>query len=128
MFKGLTRTVDFRQSLRRLLSMIAAQSPDVMVAEAGASPFEPYNGAIVLEEITDQIQFTVLCASDPYAVIGVSQSFDLTPDIVSGITTNTTAGIELVEKLAGVPALSLMTDDSVDKLRALLRKVLPGAT
>jgi hypothetical protein len=111
---------DFRKSLRQLLSMIAAQSPDVVVAEAGASPFEPYNGAIVLEEIAPQIKFTVLCASDPYAVIGVSQSFGLTPDIVSGIATNTTAGVELVEKLAGVPALSLTTRDSVEKLRAML--------
>lgn len=115
---------DFRHSLQQLLAMISAQSPDVVVAEAGASPFEPYNGAVVLEEIAEQITFTVLCASDPYAVIGVSQSFGLTPDIVSGITTNTTAGIELVEKLAKVPALSLTTDDSVNKLRALLKNLL----
>ncbi|EKU96385.1 hypothetical protein Lepto7375DRAFT_0381 [Leptolyngbya sp. PCC 7375] len=115
---------EFRQSLRQLLSRIMAQSPDVVVAEAGASPFEPYNGAVVLDEITNQIKFTVLCASDPYAVIGVSQSFGITPNIVSGITTNTTAGIELVEKLAKVPALSLTTDTSVDKLRTLLKECL----
>ncbi|NEZ67407.1 hypothetical protein D0962_32405 [Leptolyngbyaceae cyanobacterium CCMR0082] len=115
---------EFRQSLRQLLSRIMAQSPDVVVAEAGASPFEPYNGAVVLDEITNQIKFTVLCASDPYAVIGVSQSFGITPNIVSGITTNTTAGIELVEKLAKVPALSLTTDASVDKLRTLLKECL----
>lgn len=115
----------YRQSLHQLLTIIAAQSPDVVVAEAGASPFEPYNGAIVLEEISKQIQFTVLCASDPYAVIGVSQSFGLTPDIVSGIATNTTAGIELIEKLAQVPALSLTTEDSIEKLRSQLKsKVL----
>lgn len=119
---------DFRQSLRQLLSMIAAQSPDVVVAEAGASPFEPYNGAIVLETIAEQIQFTVLCASDPYAVIGVSQSFGLHPNIVSGIATNTTAGVDLVEKLTGVPALSLMTSESVEKLRGLLGEILAGHT
>ncbi len=115
---------EFRQALRQLLSRIMAQTPDVVVAEAGASPFEPYNGAIVLEEISEQIRFTVLCASDPYAVIGVSQSFGITPNIVSGITTNTTAGIELVEKLARVPALSLTTNESVDKLRTLLKGAL----
>ena len=114
----------FRQSLKQLLTMILVQNPDVVVAEAGASPFEPYNGAIVLEEITEQIKFTVLCASDPYAVIGVSQSFGITPNIVSGITTNTTAGIELVEKLTSVPALSLTTNESVDKLRTLLKGAL----
>lgn len=115
---------EFRQSLRRLLSRIMLEKPDVVVAEAGASPFEPYNGAVVLEEITNQIKFTVLCASDPYAVIGVSQSFGITPNIVSGITTNTTAGIELVEKLTQVPALSLTTHESVDKLRTLLKGCL----
>ncbi len=115
---------EFRTALRQLLSLIAAQSPDVVVAEAGASPFEPYNGAVVLDEIAEQVKFTVLCASDPYAVIGVSQSFGLRPDIVSGITTNTTAGIDLVEKLAQVPALSLTAEDALDKLRPLLSAVL----
>ncbi|ESA37435.1 hypothetical protein N836_02685 [Leptolyngbya sp. Heron Island J] len=115
---------EFRQSLRQLLSTIMAQHPDVVVAEAGASPFEPYNGAVVLEEVADQVVFTVLCASDPYAVIGVSQSFGITPDIVSGITTNTTAGIQLVEKLAKVPALSLTTDESINRLRSLLKNCL----
>ena len=119
---------EFRQSLRQLLSIIMAQSPDVVVAEAGASPFEPYNGAIVLEEMADQIAFTVLCASDPYAVIGVSQSFGVTPNIVSGITTNTTAGIELVEKLTKVSALSLTTDKSVGQLRTLLKGCLAKNT
>ena len=114
----------FRPSLRQLLSIIAAESPDVVVAEAGASPFEPYNGAVVLEEMANTILFTVLCASDPYAVIGVSQSFGLKPDVVSGIATNTTSGIALVENLTGVPALSLTTDDSVERLRALLNTKL----
>ncbi|MEM6351071.1 MAG: hypothetical protein AAF766_09925 [Cyanobacteria bacterium P01_D01_bin.14] len=118
---------EFRTALRQLLSLIAAQSPDVVVAEAGASPFEPYNGAVVLDEIADQVKFTVLCASDPYAVIGVSQSFGLHPDIVSGITTNTTAGIELVEKLAHVPALSLTAEDALDKLQPLLSAALSPA-
>jgi hypothetical protein len=113
----------YRQSLRQLLGMIAAQAPDVVVAEAGASPFEPYNGAVVLEEMADQIQFTVLCASDPYAVIGVSQSFRLTPNIVSGIATNTSAGIELVERLTGVRALNLNLDDAIEELRVLLKRI-----
>ena len=59
---------DYRLSLRRLLSLVAAEQPDVVVAEIGASPFEPYNGSIVLEEIKEQICCTILCASDPYAV------------------------------------------------------------
>ncbi|MGP1385255.1 MAG: hypothetical protein ACTS2F_16955 [Thainema sp.] len=121
---SVTPPEEFRQSLRQLLSMIVTAAPDVVVAEAGASPFEPYNGAVVLDEIANQICFTVLCSSDPYAVIGVSQSFGLKPDLISGITTNTTAGIELVEKLAHVPALSLTTEESVSKLRSQLQMTL----
>jgi hypothetical protein len=117
-------TEEFRHSLRRLLTLIAAQEPDVVVAEAGASPFEPYNGSVVLEEIKEQICCTVLCASDPYAVIGVMQSFGLIPDLISGITTNTTAGIELVEKLTGVKALSLGERKSVPDLIQLLQAKL----
>lgn len=97
----------YRLSLRKLLSLIAAEKPDVVVAEAGASPFEPYNGSIVLEEIKDQIGCTVMCASDPYAVVGVSQSFGLNPDVISGIVTDTTAGVELVEKLTGINAVGI---------------------
>jgi hypothetical protein len=98
---------EYRASLQTLLSMIAAEKPDLVVAEVGASPFEPYNGSIVLEEIKEQIVCTVMCASDPYAVVGLSQSFGLTPDVISGIVTNTSAGIELVEKLTGVKAVSI---------------------
>jgi len=98
---------DYRISLRKLLSLISAEKPDVVVAEVGASPFEPYNGSVVLEEIKEQVVCTVMCASDPYAVVGVSQCFGLTPDIISGIVTDTTAGVELVEKLTGIKALGI---------------------
>ena len=98
---------EFRVSLRKLLSAIAAEKPDVMVAEVGASPFEPYNGSIVLEEIKEQIVCTVMCAADPYGVVGITQSFGLTPDVISGIVTDTSAGVELVEKLSGVKAVTI---------------------
>ncbi|HYB76830.1 MAG TPA: hypothetical protein VEE85_01400 [Candidatus Bathyarchaeia archaeon] len=114
----------FRHSLRNLLATIAAEKPDVVVAEAGASPYEPYNGSVVLEEIREQIRLTVLCASDPYAVMGVSQSFGLMPDLVSGIAANTTAGIELVEKLTGFKTLCLAERDSLPQAAELLREKL----
>lgn len=83
---------------------------------------EAYNGSIVLEEIKNQIYCTVLCASDPYAVVGVSQSFGLIPDLISGIATNTTAGVELVEKLTGIKALTLSERASLPELRRLLQE------
>jgi hypothetical protein len=114
----------FRASLRQLLSRIAAEAPEVVVAEAGASPFEPYNGSIVLEEIKDQICSTVLCASDPYAVIGVTQTFGVQPDFISGAATSTTAGVQLVETLTKVPALTLPAAESLAKLTKILKMKL----
>ncbi|HEY9607479.1 MAG TPA: hypothetical protein V6C85_38195 [Allocoleopsis sp.] len=114
----------FRISLRQLLAMIAAEKPDAVVAEAGASPFEPYNGAVVLEELKEKICCTVLCASDPYAVVGVTQSFGLTPDLISGVATSTTAGVELVEKLTGVKALTLTERQSLPDLMCILKEKL----
>ncbi|HEY9657048.1 MAG TPA: hypothetical protein V6C65_01190 [Allocoleopsis sp.] len=115
---------DYRQLLRLLLTMITLENPDVVVAEAGASPYEPYNGSIVLEEIAPQICCTVLCASDPYAVIGVMQGFGIQPDFVSGTAASTTAGVDLVEKLARVPALKLPAIESLPKLMGILNTKL----
>ncbi|MBE9102993.1 hypothetical protein [Vacuolonema iberomarrocanum] len=115
---------DFRQSIRQLLSLIEAEQPDVVVAEAGASPHEPYNGSVAIEILSDRIKCTVLCASDPYAVVGVSQSFGIQPDVVAGIATSTTAGVELVEKLTGVKALNLAEHSTHMELLALLKTQL----
>jgi len=111
---------EFQPLLRRLLSLIAAVEPDVVVAEAGASPLEPYNGDAVIETIGDQLRCTVLCASDPYAVVGVMQGFQMQPDLVAGVATSTSAGVELVQKLTGVTALNLLNPASIPKLMEIL--------
>ena len=112
---------DFRIALQKLLSIIEREAPDVVVAEAGASPHEPYNGSVAMDLLADQAQFTVLCASDPYAVIGVSQSFGIQPNLVTGIATSTTAGVDLVERLTDVPALNLAESASHGRLLSLLK-------
>ncbi len=114
----------YRKALPYLLSRIAAEVPDVVVVEAGASPLEPYNGAIAKEMIRDQVRFKLLCAQDPYAVVGVQQAFQRAPDLVAGGAANTDAGIALVEKLSGLPALNLMDPASRVQLAGLLRKAL----
>ena len=116
----------FEEAMRYMLSRIAAIGPDVVVAEAGASPMEPYNGAIAIKALNNQVVFVVLCASDPYSVVGVQTAFGLQPDVITGPATNTTAGIELVEKLTGLPALNLMDPASLPRLRALLAEKVPG--
>jgi hypothetical protein len=114
----------YRQALRYLLSLIAAAEPDVVVAEAGASPLEPYNGATAKEMIRDNVRFKLLCAQDPYAVVGVQQAFQRSPDLVAGGAANTDAAIELVRKLTDLPALNLMNPQSHPQLLAMLRRSL----
>jgi hypothetical protein len=107
------------------LGLIAEAKPDVVVAEAGASPLEPYNGEVVLDELGEAVSFTVLCASDPYAVVGVIRGYEIIPDLVAGLATSTSAGVELVEKLGGARALNLLDPSSIPELHGMLTKALP---
>ena len=129
---GLPSTVcpkaGFRPGLELLISRIAATRADVLVAEAGASPLEPYNGEMVLDYVKDSTCFTVLCASDPYAVLGVQTAFGhhLQTDLVSGPAANTDAAVALVKKLTGLTAMNLLDRSNHPELLALLKKALKG--
>jgi hypothetical protein len=109
---GLPSTVvpkkDYRKAIRPLLNHINNVRPDFLVAEAGASPLEPYNGAALMEELGDNVVCTILCASDPYAVVGVQQAFGLKPDLVTGPATQTSAAVELVRKLTGLRGINII--------------------
>lgn len=78
---GLPSTVvpkpKYRTALRQLLARMASPPADVAVVEIGASPLELYNGAIAVEALSDAIAMTVLCASDPYAVLGLQDAFGM---------------------------------------------------
>lgn len=110
----------FRAAIRPLLNHIDSRHPDFLVAEAGASPLEPYNGAAAMDLIGDNNRLTILCASDPYAVLGVQEAYRLTPDLVAGPAANTSAAIDLVDKLTGVPALNVLDPDAAETLRTVL--------
>lgn len=118
----------YRAHLRNVLGLIMDEKPDVVVAEAGASPLEPYNSDTVLAEIGDVVRLTVLCASDPYSVVGVMKGFDIQPDLVAGLATSTVAGVDVVERLTGVTALNLLDQQSLPALRELLASALRGWT
>ena len=126
---GLPSTVvpreEFDRAMRYMLACVAASEADVLVAEAGASPLEPYNGDAVVDALKSNICCTVLCASDPYAVVGVRQAFDIKPDLVTGPTTNTQAGIELVGKLTGLTGVNLLQPEGIPELMAILKRCLP---
>ena len=121
---GLPSTIvpedQYRAAIRPLLHFIAGRKPDYLVAEAGASPLEPYNGAAAMEELGDNICCTILCASDPYAVVGVQKAFDLTPDLVSGPAASTTAAVDLVRKLTGLPAINVFDPNAEPAFRQFL--------
>lgn len=125
---GLPSTVvpesEFRAAIRPLLHYIDGRGADFLVAEAGASPLEPYNGAAAIDELGDNIRCTILCASDPYAVVGVQTAFGLIPDLVAGPATNTTAAIDLVMKLTGVPGINVVNPGSEPAFRDFLAKKL----
>jgi hypothetical protein len=125
---GLPSTVgpeaEFRTAIRHLLSHIESRKPDFMVAEAGASPLEPYNVAAAMDELGDTIRCTILCASDPYAVVGVRDAFALEPDLVAGRAAQTSAAIELVRKLTGLRALNVIDRRTIPEFRRFLEQKL----
>jgi hypothetical protein len=127
---GLPSTVvprdEYEQSLRLLCSKLAVTEPDVVIVEAGASPLEPYRGDVAMRVLADKVAITVLCASDPYAVMGVIGAFDARPDLVSGRSTSTEAGIELIDRLAGIPALNMVDRSSGPEVAAFLRENMPA--
>lgn len=117
---------EYRPAVRHVLGLLAATGADVAVIEAGASPLEEYNGDTLTEMISPCVRCMVLCASDPYAVAGLVRAFGRHPDVVAGGAANTSTGVALVRRLAGLPALDL-TDASThgEFLRILLRQVGP---
>ena len=125
---GLPSTVvsehEFRTAIRPLLSYIASRDADFMVVEAGASPLEPYNGAAAIEELGANVCCCILCATDPYAVVGVQQAYGLRPDLVAGPATNTTAALDLVEKLTGLPGINIIDPDQLPLFREFLVHIL----
>lgn len=105
-----------------LKNLISSVDADVAVIEIGASPLEPYNGDLAIEAIREYVKCIILCASDPYAVFGIMKAFNIKPDIVTGISTNTLGGRELVEKLCGVTALNLIDPKTTPSLKRILSK------
>ena len=115
---------EFRAAIRPLLATVDGLKPDFLVVEVGASPMEPYNGAAAIDELGDNIRCTILCASDPYAVVGVQHAFGLQPDLITGPATDTSAGVDLIRKLTGFEAINILRKSSIPAFREFLTRVL----
>ncbi|NJB72198.1 hypothetical protein GGR42_002689 [Saonia flava] len=111
---------EYKEKLEQLLSRIEHENADVVIVEIGASPLEPYNGDLAINAIREQVKCTILSASDPYAVYGLMKAFDIVPDIVTGITSNTLGGVQLVEKLCNVKTLNLIDATTTTELKQIL--------
>ena len=83
---GLPSTVcppeEFEKRMGDLMSIIAGTDADILIAELGASPLEPYNGSVAMELLENKITMTVLSALDPYAVLGIQRAFGMKPDLI----------------------------------------------
>jgi hypothetical protein len=51
------------------------------------------------------------------------RGYGIIPDLVAGVATSTSAGVELVGKLTGVKALNLLDASSTAELQDMLTKV-----
>ncbi len=121
---------EYREAIGGLLRRMGATGASVAVIEAGASPLEPYNGGTLVKMLDEHVAFTILAASDPYAVAGIQEGWKRTFDLVTGPTANTTAGARLVHELVGLPALDILDQATHGSVRQRLEeavgaKVLP---
>jgi hypothetical protein len=48
------------------------------------------------------------------------KAFDIVPDIVTGVASNTLGGVHMVEKLCGVKALNLIDSTTTNELKKIL--------
>lgn len=115
---------EYCAALQQLITRLSTMNVDVLVAEAGASPLEPYNGDAAIHLLGERVRFTALAASDPYAVVGVMKAFEIRPDMVTGLATNTSAGIRLIDKLSKTLALNVLDQDCWPQVNELLEQRL----
>lgn len=113
---------------RTLVTRLAAQKPDAIVAELGDGLLGAYGVAAILDDPEIKAAFTavVLAANDPVAAWGgvrmLRERFGIEPVAVTGPATDNLAGTRIIEESVGVPAINARTDG--ERLAALVRERL----
>ena len=101
---------------RSLLTMLAADRPDVIVLELGDGLLGLYGVDAILDDADVAASFgaVVLAASDPVAAWGgvllLKDRHGLATTVVTGPATDNAAGAKLVERQTGVPARNARSD------------------
>lgn len=113
---------------RTLVTRLAAQKPDAIVAELGDGLLGAYGVAAILDDPEIKAAFTavVLAANDPVAAWGgvrmLRERFGIEPVAVTGPATDNLAGTRIIEESVGVPAINARTDG--ERLASLVRERL----
>ena len=113
---------------RTLMTRLAADRPDVIVAELGDGLLGAYGVDAILsdEEIRAALTAVVLAANDPVAAWGgvrmLRERFGIEPVAVTGPATDNLAGTQIIEEQLGVPAINARLDGA--RLSALVRERL----
>ncbi len=117
----------FAAYVDRMLLATADQRVDVVVAELGASPMEPYNGGVAMDRLRDHVRLTILAATDLYAALGAIDHLGVQPDLIVGRVASTSAGIAIVERETGILAVNPLDLASLTGLDAVLAKLIAEA-
>lgn len=115
---GVVTTTDANAAAvtRTLLTRLAANRPDAIVAELGDGLLGAYGVAAILEDEKIRAAFTavVLAANDPVAAWGgvrmLRERFGIEPAAVTGPATDNLAGTRIIEEQLGVPAINARLD------------------
>ncbi|MFL6201743.1 MAG: hypothetical protein ACJ76J_21430 [Thermoanaerobaculia bacterium] len=115
---GVVTTTDANAApvTRTLLTRLAANRPDAIVAELGDGLLGAYGVAAILEDEKIRAAFTavVLAANDPVAAWGgvrmLRERFGIEPAAVTGPATDNLAGTRIIEEQLGVPAINARLD------------------
>lgn len=97
---------------RSMLTSLADGRPDIIVMELGAGILSTYGVQEILAdaEIRECLKAVVLAANDPVGAWGgiqrLSSDFGIKATVVTGPTTDNTAGTELIESEMGVAAFN----------------------
>ncbi|MFP5287962.1 MAG: hypothetical protein ACLGI9_19655 [Thermoanaerobaculia bacterium] len=115
---GVVSTTDANAApvTRTLLTRLAANRPDAIVAELGDGLLGAYGVAAILddEKIRNAFTAVVLAANDPVAAWGgvrmLRERFGIEPAAVTGPATDNLAGTRIIEEQLGVPAINARLD------------------